>query len=176
MAGVLAQTARSSPLPLEARAEVAGFLELFNGVPATTRVLQEICSNPVNDQELLVHALAPDTRIVMSWLSQEAVRGRRMVLGVSVNWQQWTATSEPWSVDLQMLPDASGHVEEVWMAGRRADLCPAGLQECLAWAKRTWKAAVLGPCARCQTPQRKRLCLMSTGLCARCSLARAITG
>ncbi len=129
MAGVLAQTARSSPLPLEARAEVAGFLELFNGVPATTRVLQEICSNPVNDQELLVHALAPDTRIVMSWLSQEAVRGRRMVLGVSVNWQQWTATSEPWSVDLQMLPDASGHVEEVWMAGRRADLSsrPAGV-------------------------------------------------
>ena len=174
--GVLAQTARSSPLPLQARAEIASFLELFNGVPATTRVLQEICSNPVLEHELLVHALAPDARVVLSWLTQEAARGRRMCLGVSVHWQQWIATSEPWSVDLQMLPHTSGHVEEVWMAGRRADFCPAGVQECLAWAKRTWQAAVLGPCARCQTPQRKRLCLMSTGLCARCSLARAITG
>ena len=149
--GVLAQTARSSPLPLQARAEIASFLELFSGVPATTRVLQELCSNPVNDQELLVHALAPDARVVLSWITQEAARGRRMFLGVSANWQQWIATSEPWSVDLQMLPVTSGHVREVAMAGLRADFCPAGLQECLAWANRTWQAAVLGPCARCQT-------------------------
>ena len=174
--GVLAQCARSSPLPLPARAEVASFLELFNNVPATTRVLQELCNNPVNDHELLVHPLAPDTRIVLSWLSQEGARGRRMFLGVSVNWQQWIAASEPWSVGLQMLPHTNDPVEQVWIAGRRADLCPAGLQECLAWAKRTWQAAVQGPCARCQTPQRKRLCLMSTRLYARCSLARAIAG
>ena len=45
--GVLAQTARSSPLPLQARAEIASFLELFSGVPATTPVLQELCQNPV---------------------------------------------------------------------------------------------------------------------------------
>ena len=174
--GVLAQCARSSPLPLPARVEIASFLELFNNVPATTRVLQEICNVPVLEPELLVHALAPDARVVLSWLTQEAARGRRMCLGVSVHWQQWIATSEPWSVDLQMLPHTNDHVEQVWMAGHRADFCPAGLQECLAWAKRTWQAAVLGPCARCQRPQRKRLCLMSPGLCARCSLARAITG
>ena len=66
MAGVLAQCARSSPLPLPARAEIASFLELFNGVPATTRVLQEICSIPVLEHELPVHALAPDARVVLS--------------------------------------------------------------------------------------------------------------
>ena len=173
--GVLAQCARNVPLPLEARDSIASCLELFNNVPATTRVLQEFCNNPVCDYELLVQPLAADTRMVLQWVCQEGAR-KRMFLDVSIYWQQWIAASEPWSVDLQMLPDASGHVEAVWMAGRRADLCPEGVQECLAWAKKTWQAAVQGPCARCQTPQRKRLCLMSTGLCARCSLARAITG
>ncbi len=175
--GVLAQTARNSPLPLQARAEIASFLELFNGVPATTPVLQELCRNPVYDEELLVHALSPDSRVVLSWITQEAARGRRMFLGTSVDWQQWIAPSEPWSVDLPSLVQGRhNHVRQVAMAGHRADLTPAGLLESVAWAKRTWQAAVLGPCPRCQTPTRKRLCLISTGLCARCSLARAITG
>ena len=175
--GVLAQTARSSPLPLQARAEIASFLELFSGVPATTPVLQELCQNPVYEEELLVHALSPDSRVVLSWITQEAARGRRLFLGTSVDWQQWIATSEPWSVDLPTLVQGrQSYVRQAAMAGHRADLTPAGLLECVAWAKRTWQAAVLGPCARCQTPTRARLCLMSTGLCARCSLARAITG
>ena len=79
--GVLAQTARSSPLPLQARAEIASLLELFSGVPATTPVLQELCQNPVYEEELLVHALSPDSRVVLSWITQEAARGRRLSWG-----------------------------------------------------------------------------------------------
>ena len=173
--GVLAQCARNVPLPLEARDSIASCLELFNNVPATTRVLQEFCNNPVCDYELLVQPLAADTRMVLQWVCQEGAR-KRMFLGVSVCWQQWIAASEPWSEDLQTLTHTTAHVREVYMDGRRAELCPAGVESCLAWAKKTWAAAVQGPCARCQTPKLKRLCLMSTGLCARCSLARAIAG
>ena len=41
--GVLATTARSSVLPPAARHEVASFLELFEGVPASAAVLSELC-------------------------------------------------------------------------------------------------------------------------------------
>ena len=85
--GVLAQTARSSPLPLQAHAEIASFLELFSGFPATTPVLQELCQYPVYEEALLVHALSPDSRVVLSWLTEEAARGRRLCLGTSVVWQ-----------------------------------------------------------------------------------------
>ena len=170
-----AQCARSLPLPLAAQDEIATCLEWFKNVPATNKVLLELCNNPVCDYALLVHAIAPDACIVLQWLCQEGAR-RRMYLGVSINWQRWIAPSAPWSVDLQALPHTNGHIEVVWMAGRRADVCPAGVQECLAWAKKTWQAAVLGPCPRCETRQLKRVCLLSTKLCARCSLATAITG
>ena len=110
--GVLAQCARNVPLPLEARDSIASCLELFNNVPATTRVLQEFCNNPVCDYELLVHPLAPDTRMVLQWVCQEGAR-RRMFLGVSVNWQEWIAASEPWSVDLRTLTHTTAHVREV---------------------------------------------------------------
>ena len=170
---VLAQCARNVPLPLEARDSIASCLEWFNNVPATTRVLQEFCNNPVTDYELLVHPLAPDTRMVLQWICQERSR-KRMYLVVSVHWQQWIHASEPWSVSLPTLTHTANHVREVDLHACSADLCPAGVEVCLAWAKKTWAAAVQGPCARCETPHRKRLCLMSTGLCARCSLARAI--
>ena len=173
--GVLAQCARNVPLPLEARDSIASCLELFNNVPATTRVLQEFCNNPFTDYELLVHPLAPDTRMVLQWICQERTR-KRMWLIVSVHWQQWIHASEPWSVDLPTLTHTTNHVREVDIDARCAELCPAGVESCLAWAKKIWAAAVQGPCARCETPQRKRLRLMSTGLCARCSLARAIAG
>ena len=169
--GVLAQCARNVPLPLEARDSIASCLELFNNVPATTRVLQEFCNNPFADYELLVHPLAPDTRMVLRWICQEGAR-KRMFLDVSIYWQQWIAASEPWSVDLPTPP----HVRDVYVDRRGAELNPAGLESCLAWAKKTWAAATQGPCARCETQYRKRLRLMSTGMCARCSLARAIAG
>ena len=137
-----------------------------------TGVLQQpgVC-----DYELLVQPLAADTRMVLQWVCQEGAR-KRMFLGVSVHWQQWIHASEPWSVDLPTLTHTTNHVREVDIDARCAELCPAGVEVCLAWAKTTWAAAVQGPCARCETPQRKRLRLMSTGLCARCSLARAIAG
>ena len=110
---VLAQCARSLPLPLAAQDEIANCLEWFKNVPATNKVLLELCNNPVCDYELLVHAVAPDARIVLQWLCQEGAR-RRMYLGVSINWQRWIAPSAPWSVDLQALPHTNGHVEGVW--------------------------------------------------------------
>ena len=173
--GVLAQCARVLPLPLAAQDEIATCLEWFKNVPATNRVLAELCNNPVCEYELLVHAIAPDARIVLQWVCQEGAR-RRMYLGVSVDWQQWIHASQPWSVDLRTLTHTTAHVREVYMDGRRAELSPAGVESCLKWAKKTWAAAILGPCVRCQTPQRKRLCLLSTTLCARCSLAVAIAG
>ena len=174
--GVLAQCARVLPLPLAAQDEIATCLEWFKNVPATNRVLAELCDNPVCEHELLVHAIAPDQRIVLQWLCQEAARGRRMHLTLSVVWQRWIHQSPPWSVDLMMLTHDSAHVEGLMMAGHRAELCQHSVEAALAWAKRTWAAAVLGPCPRCQTPLRKRLCLVMTRLCARCSLAVAIAG
>ena len=119
---------------------------------------------------------APDERMVLQWLCQEAARGRRMRLTLSVVWQQWIHESPPWSVDLMMLPDESRHVQSLFMAGHRAELCLRSVEAALKWAKRPWAAAVLGPCPRCQTPLRKRMCLVTTRLCARCSLAVAIAG
>ena len=174
--GVLAQCARVLPLPLAAQDEIATCLEWFKNVPATRRVLAELCNNPICEHELLVHAVAPDERIVLQWLCQEAARGRRMHLTLSVVWQQWIHTSPPWSVDLMSLTHDSQHVQALHMAGHTAELCPHSVETALKWAKRTWAAAVLGPCARCQTPLRKRLCLVTTRLCARCSLAVAIAG
>ena len=173
--GILAQCARTLPLPLAAQDEIATCLEWFKNVPATNRVLAELCNNPVCDYELLVHATAPNERIVLQWLCQEA-RGRRMHLTLNIVWQQWVHTAQPWSVDTTMLPDASRHLRSVLMAGHKAELCPHGIQASLKWAKQTWAAAIMGPCARCQTHQRKRLCLISTAFCARCSIAVAIAG
>ena len=173
--GVLAQCARALPLPLAAQDEIASCLEWFKNVPATRRALAELCDNPICKHELLTHPLQHDERIVLQWICQEGARGRRNV-AVSVVWQRWIHHTPPWSCDLMMLTHDSNHIEALHLAGHRGELCAHGAEAALRWAKRTWTAAVLGPCPRCQTPTRKRLCLVSTRLCARCSLATAIAG
>ena len=172
--GVLAQCARSLPLPLAAQDEIAACLEWFKNVPATRRALAELCAVPVCDHELLVHATAPNERIVLQWMCQEAARGRRMHLAVSVVWQRWIHHTPPWSCDLMMLPHDSNHVQGLHMAGHRGELDVHSLETALRWARRTWTAAVIGPRPRCQTNTIKRLCLPTTRRCARCSLASAI--
>ena len=175
--GVLAQTARSSPLPLAARDEVSSFLELFRGVPASTAVLKQMCEHYFCEPELLVQQLAADTRVVLHWVTEES-RGRRRC-AASIVWQQWVkADAAPWSVDLSQAPMAQlhAHRQQVALAAHSADLSPRGLMDLIDWCKRTWRAAALGPCSGCETAALKRLCLTSTKLCARCSLARAITG
>ena len=65
--GVLATTARSSPLPLAARQEVSSFLELFEGVPASSALLKELCEQPLHAPELCVFTLTATTRVVLQW-------------------------------------------------------------------------------------------------------------
>ena len=174
--GVLAQCARALPLPLAAQDEIASCLEWFKNVPATRRALAELCNNPICEYELLTQPLQHDQRIVLQWICQEGARGRRMQIAVSVVWQRWIHHTAPWSCDLMMLPHDHNHIEALHLAGYRNELNQQGAEDALRWAKRTWKAATLGVCQRCQTPTRKRLCLVATRLCARCSLATAIAG
>ena len=173
--GVLAQTARSSPLPLAARDEISSFLELFRGVPASTAMLKQMCEHYFCEPELLVQQLAADTRVVLHWVTEES-RGRRRC-AASIVWQQWVkADAAPWSVDLAQAPMAQlhAHRQQVALAAHSADLSPRGLMDLIDWCKRTWRAAALGPCSGCETAAVKRLCLPCTKLCPRCSLARAI--
>ena len=174
--GVLAQCARALPLPLAAQDEIASCLEWFKNVPATRSALAELCDNPICEHELLTQPLQNDERIVLQWLCQEGARGKRMHLAVCVVWQRWIHHTPPWSCDLMMLTHDHNHIEALHLAGHKNELCVHGAEAALRWAKRTWTAAVLGVCPRCQTPTRKRLCLVSTRLCARCSLATAIAG
>ena len=174
--GALAQTARTSPLPLAAREEVSRFLELFRSVPASTAVLKQMCGHPVCEPELLVHQLTADTRVVLQWLSEETGRGRRRC-AASIVWQQWVkADAAPWSVDLSqaLTAEVQAHRRQVALAAHSADATPTGLLATIDWCKQTWRAAALGPCTGCETAAVKRLCMPCTKLCPRCSLARAI--
>ena len=153
--GVLAQCARSLPLPVAAQDEIASCLEWFKNLPATRRAMAELCENPIRENELLTHTMQHDERIVLQWLCQEE-RGRRMYVNVQVVFKN--------------------NESAILMTGYRCLLNQQGAEDALRWAKRTWKAATLGVCQRCQTPTRKRLCLVATRLCARCSLATAIAG
>ncbi len=152
--GVLAQCARSLPLPSAAQDEIASCLEWFKNLPATRRALAELCDNPIRDDKLLTHTLQHDERIVLQWLCQQS--GRHMHVNVQVLWQNNDGA--------------------ILLAAYRCRLNTQGAEDALRWAKSTWKAARLGPCQRCQTPTQKRLCLVATRLCARCSLATAIAG
>ena len=144
--GVLAQTARSSPLPLQARAEIASFLELFSGVPASTPVLQQLCQNPVYEPELIVHGLSADTRVALQWLTEEVGRGRRRC-AVSVVWQQWIKPdAAPWTVDLStLITGTQAHVRQVSLAAHRADATPPGMLEAIEWPSGPGKQQRSGP-------------------------------
>ena len=151
--GVLAQCARRFPLPPAAQDEIASCLEWFKNFPATRRALAELCDNPIQENELLTHTLQHGERIVLMWLCQTE-KAKRMFVTVQVVYQNDQCA--------------------LCMAGYRCRYDTQGAEEALRWAKKTWQAATLGPCQRCQTPTRKRLCLVSTRLCTRCSLATAI--
>ena len=151
--GVLAQCARRFPLPPAAQDEIASCLEWFKNFPATRRALAELCDNPIQENELLTHTLQQGERIVLMWLCQNE-KAKRMFVTVQVVYHNDQCA--------------------LCMAGYRCRYDTQGAEEALRWAKKTWQAATLGPCQRCQTPTRKRLCLVSTRLCTRCSLATAI--
>ncbi len=174
--GVLATTARSSALPPAARHEVASFLELFEGVPASAAVLSELCQQPLHAPELCVCALTATTRVVLQWSTDES--GRRRRCAASIVWQEWLkADVAPWSVDLShgLVTELRAHKRQISLAAYGADASPAGMLDAITWAKRVWKAAVLGPCPRCESASTKRLRLESSRLCARCTLQRAIS-
>ena len=174
--GALANTARTSPLPLVARQEISSFLELFRGVPASTAVLKQMCASPVCEPELLVRQLSADTRVVLHWLTEETGRGRNRC-AANIVWQQWgKADAAPWSVDLSeaLTTVVLAHRRQVVVAAHGADASPTSLLDTIDWAKRTWRAAVLGPCPNCETAAVKRLRLECSQLCSRCTLQRAI--
>ena len=169
--GALANTARTLPLPLAARHEVSSFLELFQGVPASTAVLKELCKQPLSEPELCVRELTADTRVCLQWSTE------RRRCAANIVWQQWTkADAAPWSVDLTyaLVTEVQAHRRQVVLAAHSADANPTGLLDTIDWAKRTWKAAVLGPCPNCETAATKRLRLECSQLCCRCTLQRAI--
>ena len=173
--GVLATTARSSALPLAALHEVSSFLELFEGVPASSAVLKELCRQPLHAPELCVFTLTATTRVVLQWHTDENGRRRRQC-AASIVWQEWIrAEVEPWSFALGIGIDVRLHVREVSLAARGADATPAGMLDLITWAKRVWKAAILGPCPNCETAAIKRLRLEGSRLCTRCTLQRAIS-
>ena len=174
--GALANTAHTLPLPLAARHEVSSFLELFQGVPASTAVLKELCKQPVSEPELCVRELTADTRVCLQWSTEECGRSRRRC-AANIVWQQWTkADAAPWSVDLTyaLVTEVQAHRRQVVLATHGADASPTGLLDTIDWAKRTWKSAVLGPSPNCETAATKRLRLECSQLCCRCTLQRAI--
>ena len=173
--GVLATTARSSALPLAARHEVSSFLELFEGVPASAAVLNELCQQPLHVPELCVCTLTATTRVVLQWNTDEGGRRRRQC-AASIVWQEWIkADVAPWSIPLGHGPDVRVHMRDISLGAHGADASPAGMLDVITWAKRVWKAAILGPCPNCESAATKRLRLESSRLCARCTLQRAIS-
>ena len=120
----------------------------------TTRTGRALREPHTRGQTPHTHTLQHDERIVLQWLCQQS--GRHMHVNVPVLRQ-------------------NNH-GAIFLAAYRCRLDTQGAEDALRWAKSTWKAARLGPCQRCQTPTQKRLCLVATRLCARCSLATAIAG
>ena len=172
--GVPATTARSSPLPLAARHEVSSFLELFEGVPASSAMLKELCEQPLHAPELCVFTLTATTRVVLQWYTDFGRRRRHCA--VNIVWQEWIkADVAPWSIPPVLGVDVRMNVREVSLAGSGVDATPAGMLDLILWAKRVWKAAILGPCPNCETVTIKRLRLEGSRLCARCTLQRAIS-
>ena len=170
--GVLATTARSSPLPLAARHEVSSFLELFEGVPASSAMLKELCEQPLHAPELCVFTLTATTRVVLQWYTDERGRRRRQC-AANIVWQEWIrADVAPWSIPLGL---ERMNVRDVSLANRGVDATSAGMLDLITWAKRVWKAAILGPCPNCETAAIKRLRLQGSRLCTRCTLQRAIS-
>ena len=176
--GALATTSRSFVLPPAAVHEVARFLELFEGLPASAAVFKELCNQPLNEPELCVRVLSATTRLCLQWSVEECGRkGRRC--GSNIVWQEWlNAGVAPWSVDLTyaLVNEVQAHRRQVVMATHCADATPNGVREMILWAKQTWKSAILGPCPACDRdePPRRRLRLECSQLCCRCTLKHAI--
>ena len=173
--GVLATTARSSPLPLAARHEVSSFLELFEGVPASSAMLGELSQQPLHAPELCVCMLTATTRVVLQWMT-DVIGRRRRQCAVNIVWQEWLkADVAPWSVALGRGPEVRVHMKEISLGAYGTDATPTGMLDAINWAKRVWQTAVLGPCPMCESATTKRLRLASSRLCARCTLQRAIS-
>ena len=175
--GALATTSRGSVLPPVAVHDLACFLELFEGLPASAAVFKELCNQPLDEPELCVRALSATTRLCLQWSVEECGRKVRRCRSIIV-WQEWLkADVAPWSVDLThaLVNEVQAHRRQVLMATHCADATPDDVCEMILWAKQTWKSAVLGPCPACDrdVPPRKRLRLECSQLCCRCTLKRA---
>jgi endogenous inhibitor of DNA gyrase (YacG/DUF329 family) len=181
----LAAVARTFPLPDHAQSRVNSFLELYDGLPDSSPVWQELANVMIVEDELCVKILDNTTRVVMSWqrLHQGRRRGQEVWrIYVDIFWQKWLkADVAPWSVDVRriLLPqEANAYVKKSCMATHAAEATPAGVREALQWAKEQWKTAALGPCPACGTAEgerpTKRMRLACSQLCARCTLNRVI--
>ena len=94
--GALATVARESPVPAQAQQIVQGFLELYEGVPASKRVMQELCDATVQQTTPFAAPMAAKnlnatTRVVLEWttLWNRSRNGMVSKTLVSVSVQEW---------------------------------------------------------------------------------------
>ena len=158
MAGLLATVAKDfGGLPCTVVRAIQSFLELFEGVPASVAVMEELLSEPLQPVTLAVHSLDASTRLLLEWrISQpQRVRGS-WVRSIQVRVSSQAGDDGP------RLP-----VTEGWFDHR-----PDGMRLALAYAKSTWARCKLGACESCLPGLRLRL--VSSGQCVGCTLRSAI--
>jgi hypothetical protein len=169
---VLAAVARVFPLPNDAQGRVKSFLELYEGLPDTSPVWQELVDAAIEEEELCVQTLSDTTRIVLSWECHATDRRRgdqevRMI-DVDILWQERSINTFT----------ETGFETKFILAFHQAKNTPVGTRAALQWAKEQWKLACLGPCPEChfvegERPQ-KRMRLACSQMCARCTMKRII--
>ena len=171
--GALATVARDSALPAEAQQTVQTFLELYEGLPASARVLQQLCDAIVDQTTtdsvpMATKNLTATTRVVLEWSFYYARTN------VSVSFQKWTSDREPWTGDV--FPPSSRPFTSQCIASQVFEKTPEGMMQAITYAKKVWESAQAGPCDQCLPQHRpvKRMRLSCSGMCAACTLRKAI--
>jgi hypothetical protein len=167
---MLANVARAFPLPNEAVGIVKGFLELYEGLPDTSPVWQELADAYVCE-DLCIQTLSDTTRVVLNWECHYTDRRRGgkevRLIDVDILWQERSISTT-----------GTGFKTKFTLAFHQAKNTPVGMRTALQWARDQWKIACLGPCPECrfaegERPQ-KRMRLACSQLCASCTMKRII--
>jgi hypothetical protein len=193
--GSLDAASSSTPLPLPSSVlrTTRSFMELFKGLPDSDDVLNEICQANISrtsrvSTPMATQHLTATTRVVMEWTSSpmwdpEKRDFKNEELIVEFEWQEWRSTDPtcpPWAGNyyLQFYENTVTRS----MARKLFPKTPEGMRQAIAYAKQTWKIAKRGPCEGCDgdarqsdgAPLAKRLRLDCSGMCAGCTVSKAV--